>query len=331
MGRYRVRKRALGAVVEYNCAKCGAPLTSNLNKAGEQDSCPDCGSVFLIPGEKERQHLMEQAALEKKRKLEEQIRKRALAAEEARRKEEERKARENVVSTAMIPAPPPITPTPPAGAPRVNKPAFGDGILELAFSIARGFSVIVIVAFTGLLAVSLLIAGGIHLTKRKVDAPPAVPPTAQEFSNYIASLQDTSSNRQTYNDGRVERDEDQVSRIARIHHLSAFTTRLNRKAMESMDTAQQVAFLTSLESLLDTQGKYDKDEAAQWITFTFVERIDSHANDLKSDRKHNAFLNQVSLAMAVGSLYLFLGLMAFVAFPLLIRIERNTRAQLAPS
>ncbi len=50
---YEVRKGKLSQTVAYPCPVCSQKLTSSLNDAGGSDHCPDCGTQFVVPGEKE--------------------------------------------------------------------------------------------------------------------------------------------------------------------------------------------------------------------------------------------------------------------------------------
>jgi Zn-finger nucleic acid-binding protein len=51
---YRIKRGPLGVNVKYDCPGCTVRLTSGLFEAGSSDSCPDCGTQFVVPGEKEK-------------------------------------------------------------------------------------------------------------------------------------------------------------------------------------------------------------------------------------------------------------------------------------
>ena len=52
---YRVRKTILGHEVQYKCPHCSEELTSSLDDAGDNDTCPHCDHGFVAPGVAERQ------------------------------------------------------------------------------------------------------------------------------------------------------------------------------------------------------------------------------------------------------------------------------------
>lgn len=59
--------------VKYDCPQCKSRLTSPLDDAGKQDSCPDCGVSFLVPGVTERREVLaqqERSRAEKQRRTE---------------------------------------------------------------------------------------------------------------------------------------------------------------------------------------------------------------------------------------------------------------------
>ena len=50
---YQIAKSLTGYAVKYACPGCGAGLKSALKKAGQQDTCPDCSTAFIVPGAEE--------------------------------------------------------------------------------------------------------------------------------------------------------------------------------------------------------------------------------------------------------------------------------------
>ena len=76
--RLEVKKSVLGRyTLSYDCPHCGAGLTSPLNDAGKDDSCPDCEEVFAVPGSDKRNDIRaateqrsQQKEFEKQRKRE---------------------------------------------------------------------------------------------------------------------------------------------------------------------------------------------------------------------------------------------------------------------
>lgn len=103
---YKVYK-ALGGVhwVKYNCPKCSATIESKLADAGSQDTCPDCGAGFTVPGapdlaalrERERQQADEAAARKAENARLQQIRKEEKARQlELRRAEQEQETNQHI-------------------------------------------------------------------------------------------------------------------------------------------------------------------------------------------------------------------------------------------
>ncbi len=65
---YTIKRGKLGVAVAYPCPACHQKLSSSLNDAGGTDHCPDCGTKFLVPGEKEyRQEEARRAELQANR------------------------------------------------------------------------------------------------------------------------------------------------------------------------------------------------------------------------------------------------------------------------
>ena len=109
------------------------------------------------------------------------------------------------------------------------------------------------------------------------------------------------------------------------HGLDMLMTSLLEEAIDAMHEADAIYFLDGLEPLLEETSFRNKDAAAKWYWGEWVRRVQAYKENLETDRKHNQFWNHVSFLLVMGSLYLFIGLMSFIAFPLVIRIERNTR------
>ena len=47
---YKVKSRR----VLHKCPNCQAALENSLDNAGEQDTCPNCRQLFIVPGVQER-------------------------------------------------------------------------------------------------------------------------------------------------------------------------------------------------------------------------------------------------------------------------------------
>ncbi len=69
----------------YECPSCNQPLESKMSEAGNPDSCPICGTRFVVPGAEER---LRMEAEEAKRRMDEEM-----LAEQRRKAEEAEKAR----------------------------------------------------------------------------------------------------------------------------------------------------------------------------------------------------------------------------------------------
>ena len=92
--RFELKKNLAGAYsVKFKCPKCGIKLSESLKNAGQQDTCPECGQKFVIPGAEE---------LSRQRKEQDRI-----AAEKAARKDAEE---QNAYSSNIKPANPQFVP-----------------------------------------------------------------------------------------------------------------------------------------------------------------------------------------------------------------------------
>ena len=60
-----------GYTLHYSCSRCASELKSPLSDAGKSDTCPDCGTKFVVPGVEQRQ------SLEQARKAEQELKKKA--------------------------------------------------------------------------------------------------------------------------------------------------------------------------------------------------------------------------------------------------------------
>ncbi len=74
---YRVTRNVFtgSQTIHYACPKCGTALESNLEDAGDDDTCPECATHFFVPGEREldeelRQQERKDREAEQKRQVE---------------------------------------------------------------------------------------------------------------------------------------------------------------------------------------------------------------------------------------------------------------------
>jgi len=51
---FEIKEGLAGTTVKYLCPACRQPLVSSINDAGAYDSCPDCSTKYVVPGEKEK-------------------------------------------------------------------------------------------------------------------------------------------------------------------------------------------------------------------------------------------------------------------------------------
>jgi Zn-finger nucleic acid-binding protein len=94
---HKINKTLLGKLhVKYDCPKCKLELENPLNEAGRSDTCPECGTVFVVPGESAQKEMEQQRLLAKNAATEEaernaQIKLEREQAKQQSRAEEQRK------------------------------------------------------------------------------------------------------------------------------------------------------------------------------------------------------------------------------------------------
>lgn len=73
--KYEIPKSVISRkpIVTYACPSCSCQLKSSLTEAGKTDTCPDCGTSFVVPGEMDKRR-MELAEDRSQRDKEEQER-----------------------------------------------------------------------------------------------------------------------------------------------------------------------------------------------------------------------------------------------------------------
>lgn len=334
MSNYTIKKGALGTVIQYECPKCHAPLTSSFSKAGEQDNCPDCGTVFKIPGEVEKAEAERRAESKREALINDQERKRREAEEAKHRLEEQRKLRDQAIVLANVStSPPPINgrTSSPFGQRSVSSSkrqrGLGDRILEFSFSVARGFSVVTIV-FSAVLFTLVLCASIIaFLWKRDVDAPPLEPPTLAEYQAYKSEAK-SDEPKVSLDDMLVETNQKKLKEFISKHRLGLDDLTYLREMSTELDWLSFDDYLKSLDQFMSSAGAKVADESLFWFSVHYLKRYRERQADLEADREFNERMSQRSGWMLMAALYLFIGLMSFIAFPLLIRIERNTRQHL---
>jgi uncharacterized Zn finger protein (UPF0148 family) len=81
-----------GYTVAYECPKCSTALKSPLDEAGTADSCPQCGTQFVVPGTEERDRIRQEG---QKAKWEQQQK-----TDAARRQKERHEASERELHAA---------------------------------------------------------------------------------------------------------------------------------------------------------------------------------------------------------------------------------------
>lgn len=134
-----VKKGLLGSyTVAYDCPRCKSGLKSRLDDAGTSDTCPDCGTGFIVPGKEERDRIHHEQAVGAQRTLEAKElarKKRELECEEERKQQAAARAAE-IQSQQPKTEPSPLVPLddeaihcPQCGSSQVtaNKKGFGLG------------------------------------------------------------------------------------------------------------------------------------------------------------------------------------------------------------
>ena len=90
---YKIKKTIAGAyLIKFNCTSCDTPLSESLDRAGEQDQCPQCGTKFVLPGTREKAayeaDLRDKKLIAEQRKLQDQQEKETQRQERDRQRQE---------------------------------------------------------------------------------------------------------------------------------------------------------------------------------------------------------------------------------------------------
>jgi hypothetical protein len=132
-GNVTLKKSLLGAYfLHYSCPKCGGQLSSPVDDAGANDTCPDCNGSFIVPGADLKAKVAADRESKRKRDelLEDDRKKKAKERDEAAlRKQAERQA-----LTAKREAKAVVPPTPISLAPQLQSPpVLSDSVQKCPF------------------------------------------------------------------------------------------------------------------------------------------------------------------------------------------------------
>ncbi len=99
-----IKKVFLGSyTIGYDCRNCSSRLKSPLDDAGKPDTCPDCGTQFVVPGvaEKDRIHAEAAAAAADKQRQHELAMKQAEADRQRQNEQDRRRSQEDAALKAI--------------------------------------------------------------------------------------------------------------------------------------------------------------------------------------------------------------------------------------
>jgi uncharacterized Zn finger protein (UPF0148 family) len=330
MAIYEVKKGLMGHKVLYSCPNCGVPLTSSLDKAGTNDACPDCGQPHVIPGVREKSDMDRAAAAQQRQKQDEAARRKAAAAAAAAAKSTPKPIPPTLqpISISEELTGPPRNTSRPQQASR-RRSAFSDSILDIAFAVARGFSVVVIVlSLLALLAIVALFIKS-YTGYRTVQVVALKTPTDAEFKSYVNSRNDPSPESSDSNGSQSTAGFKSSTEILRKHGLTQDGLRyqLLERTIDGLyaklDWDEHQKFLDALDQFLQRQK--DKLLAAEWFCNEYETKYESREIQLRADELHNQIVSARLWLLATTAAAVFGGLISFMVLPLLIRIEANTR------
>lgn len=324
MADYEIKKGMLGHKVLYNCPACGSPLTSSLDKAGTNDACPDCNRPHVIPGSTEKTQFEQATATKQRQKLEEEKRRAAVHA-----------AAKNTPKPVFTPSP---NPAPQNGLKTVGpiKPVdrrrtkFGDGILDVAFTVTRLFAVVVIII--GVVALLLIAAqyGSTYSDYQKSISTQVEVPRDSDYNDYVRRISEASSN-----SGDGAPNPDDPDRTLSANPLIALLKKYKllgdrdlldeilsvSKKLRSVDP--DADFIPILDKFLT--NKKDKRIAARWFCLEYEIKCDAREREIAKVNLHNQMRESRMWSLTTAAGGVFGGLISFMILPLLIRIETNTR------
>ena len=244
----------------------------------------------------------------------------------AAREREQLAARDS--SKSEILAPPVVTFTRNA---HPTKYRFGDKLLELAFSTARAFSVVVIIGCLLALFILVVLFAFTATRYRAVEANPISQPTQQEIKamlDTIRSRVDSESPWSENGDSTIENTYSKTIGLLRKFGLAGSfrESQLLDDIMGILTDAEYSEFVAKLETFLEKQQSQDRQLALTWYCSRYLREKERYSSDLQADKVHNIAVSAALISLVWIAICTSLGLMAFIAFPLLIRIEANTRS-----
>ncbi|TWT33911.1 hypothetical protein KOR34_37470 [Posidoniimonas corsicana] len=188
------------------------------------------------------------------------------------------------------------------------------------------FSVATILILAALIVCSLSASGLILLKLRAVEAPAVEAPSVAEVKTFLEKSETSYDGNEAGPDASFS-DEglSPLESLVRTHGLSRLVAPLIDRISEDLTGDEFNAMLAGLDDLLPRIPAGSRDKAAVYFCQQFCDRCEAYDNDLASDSLSNAGTYALSITFLTATLYFFFALMAFIAFPLLIKIERNTK------
>jgi len=358
---YEIKKSLLGRRgVAYTCPKCKGALESPLADAGKPDKCPVCTATFVVPGEAElRAERMAQNARNAQRNAERK------AAEERKRREAEEKElaarRRSAQKDAKAQVHRNAERAEAGTSASVPKPSWIDRLFCVAFDVGRYFSAVVITLCLLTFVVGAIALVVVQPTAKPLPAVTVSdlkPPTCEELLAWVqkqeaerrrAEEASRATERKPEVRGGGERRSSQppqrtltpAQRVAAKHGISVKEL---QEAIDSLGSTDGPAFLAALDSFLTEwaeAGKSVKDKAGatiafEWFFIRFATRLrerekeyqvaqarqEAVAAENQMARRYASERRWLTAQVLVGA---FGVLIAFLALPLLLQIERNSR------
>ncbi len=332
MATYEIKKSTFGDdKLLYKCPQCASDLESKLHEAGGRETCPICGSPFVVPGQDE---LRRREAEQKRQEAEDTQRKRAeerhRAAEaeqhrlETLKRDAEKKLKRNMASQTQQEA----------AVNEVQGYTMIDRLLRIFFKLGRTASVVILV-----LSALAIVWMGFKIMTTEVSKPARTPvtvqsPTAQEYEQYKQYVKTASKEqaRQALTRPRQANTPQQQSIEATLCRKYGLDEDSLARFLEDVDLEYRSRLCSELDSFL--AGQRDKtpealNEAAMWYVF----RFESGVRDAKQQQERVERQIVQARAEQWGYLTVIMGCfgaaLGFLVLPLLIQIERNTRSLIA--
>jgi hypothetical protein len=112
--------------------------------------------------------------------------------------------------------------------------------------------------------------------------------------------------------------------FATTHH-GRFMKLLLLRARKLFSDDEYEQLLARLDTFLSKQKDKDKNLAVEWFCGQYDSRYAEREAVIEAQRLNNERVSANLFSLLWGGFCTFLGLMGFIIFPLLVRIEANTR------